>query len=159
MTRDAERSSRPAGRYNGRMRQQAWVRAGLVAVGGLLLAGGVGFLAVVPPTDSALYPKCQLHQLTGLHCMGCGATRSAHSLLNGRVGQAFAYNLFAPAAVVWLAVEAVRRGWYRLRGRPDPGWWFRAGWTPGLLAALGVYMLLRNLPAWPFTLLAPHEVG
>lgn len=140
------------------MRLTTWVRVGLVAVGGLLLAGGVALVAVVPPTETSFYPKCQLYQTTGLHCMGCGMTRSAHSLLNGRVGQAFAYNLLAPLAAVWVAAEVGRRGWARLRGRPDPGWWYRVDWTPWLLLVLGLYMGLRNLPAWPFTVLAPHEL-
>lgn len=140
------------------MRQTFWVRAGLLAVGGLLLAGAA-FVTLVPPTEDSIYPKCSLHRLTGLHCMGCGMTRSAHSLLNGRVEQAFAYNLFGPLMVSWLVVEVVRRGYVRLRGRPDPGWWFRMDWTPWLLTVLGVYMVLRNLPVWPFILLAPHELG
>ena len=135
------------------------MRVGIVVVGGLLVAGGLAFVAVVPPTADSFYPKCQLYQTTGLHCMGCGLTRSAHSLLNGRLEQAVAYNLFTPLLVVWLAFEGGRRAVARLRRRPNPGWWFRAEWTPWLLGALALYMLLRNLPAWPFTLLAPHDLA
>ena len=141
------------------MRQRTWVRVGLVFVGGLLAAGGVAFVALVPPTPDSFYPKCQFHQVTGLHCMGCGITRSAHSLLNGRVVQAFAFNLFAPLIVVWLGYEGGRRLVAWLRGRPDPGWWVHGDWMPWLLAAMGLYMLLRNLPTWPFNLLAPHELA
>ncbi len=160
MTRVAGGSSRGgSGGYNPVMRQARWVRAGLVAVGGLLLAGGLAYVALVPPDAVSVYPKCQLHQLTGLHCPGCGLTRSAHSLLNGRPGQAVAYNVLVPVLLAWLAVEAARRGraWYR--GRPDPGWWLRAEWAPWLLAGLGVFAVLRNLPVWPLILLAPHEIG
>ena len=139
MTQLAGGSSRAAG-YTGRMRTRAWVRVALVLVGGLLLAGAAALVAL------------------GLHCMGCGLTRSAHSLLTGRPLQALAYNLFGPLAVLWLGWEAARRAWAWVRGRPDPGWWVRGDWMPWLIALMCGYMLLRNLPWWPFTLLAPHEL-
>ena len=159
MTRPAGGSSRGSPRYNAPMRRTTWVRAGLLAVGGVLAVAAAAFVAVVPPTEHSLYPKCQLYQTTGLHCMGCGLTRSAHSLLNGQVLQAFAYNIAGPLLVGWAAFEAGRRGWAWLRGRPDPGWWFRVDWTPWVMLVLGVYMVLRNLPWWPFTVMAPHELG
>lgn len=141
------------------MRLTIWVRVGLVAIGVLLAAGAALFVAAYPPTDNSFYPKCQLHQLTGLHCMGCGMTRSTHSLLNGQVAQAFAYNPFAPVAVVWLITESARRVWPQMRGRSDPGWYFRADWTPWLMLVLSAFMVLRNLPWWPFHLLAPHKLS
>jgi hypothetical protein len=132
------------------------VRGGLAAVGLTLVAGAVAF---VPPTADSFYPKCQFHHLTGLHCMGCGLTRSAHSLLNGRLLQSAAYHPLGPVLAAWLLAELGRRGLARWRGRPDPGWWFRGDWVPWLLAGLAVFMLLRNLPWWPLTLLAPHPLG
>lgn len=156
MTRESGGSSTPAG-YTGGMR--TWVRVGVVLVGGLLLAGAAAFVAVVPPTAGSFYPKCEFHQLTGLHCPGCGLTRSAHHLLTGRPLQAVGDNLFGPLALVWLGWEAGRRGRARLRGRPDPGWWVRADWVPWLLGALALFTVLRNVPAWPLTLLAPQPLG
>src|SRR5688572_14934440 len=66
---------------------------GALAAGAVLLAGAGAFvLATVPPTAASFYPKCLSHLLLGIHCPGCGLTRTAHSLLNGRLAQAFAYN-------------------------------------------------------------------
>lgn len=65
----------------------------------LLAAAGLAFglflILVVPPTDDSYYPRCQLHTLTGLHCPGCGTTRSLHALANGHIAQALAYNALA----------------------------------------------------------------
>ena len=130
-----------------------------MVVGGLLLTGAAAFLAVVPPTAMSLYPKCEFHRLTGLHCTGCGLTRSAHHLLNGRPLRAIGDNLFGPLAAAWLVWEGGRRVWAWLRGRPDPGWWMRTDWVLWLVGALAAYTVLRNLPAWPFTLLAPQELS
>ena len=65
---------------------------GALAAGAVLLVGAGAFVvATVPPTAASFYPKCLSHQLLGIHCPGCGLTRAAHSLLNGRLAQAFAY--------------------------------------------------------------------
>lgn len=46
----------------------------------LLLLGFVLLICLLlwkfPPTESSWWPKCIFHQLTGLLCPGCGATRS-----------------------------------------------------------------------------------
>lgn len=130
------------------------VRGGVLA----LAAAGVAVLyvvATVPPTEDTPYPKCQLHSLTGLHCPGCGTTRALHALLNGHVLDALGYNALFPfvlPAVAWAFVRSLRVS----RGQaPDAlsaaeRWGFRL-----LAAAVVLYAVLRNVPAYPFTLLAP----
>ncbi|WP_439628984.1 DUF2752 domain-containing protein [Gemmata sp.] len=136
-------------------RPHRWVRVALVALG-LCALGGAGYLvAVTPPTADSLYPKCVLYQATGLHCPGCGTGRAAHAVLNGRLVGAAGFNPFATLAVPVLFVLAVRRavlwvrGSDRLRARRSSRW----GW--GVLAVVVAFWVLRNVPAYPFTLLAP----
>jgi hypothetical protein len=137
------------------------VRVALVLLGTAGVAAGVYVLAAVPPTEDSYYPKCQLHSLTGLHCPGCGTTRALHALLNGRVAQAAAYNPLAFVVlpiVGWSLVRSVRASWL---GRPVR----RSSAPPRrrvppwlILAALLLFAILRNLPVYPFNLLAPHEL-
>lgn len=135
------------------------VRATLL---GFTLLGG-GFVAYLiashPPRPDSLYPKCMLHQLTGLHCPGCGTGRAAHAALNGRLVQALAFN---PVAVVLLPVVAgvvlYRAGRWAL-GRPvGNDLWVDSRWVWLLAGSLLVFAVLRNVPVEPFTLLAPHEL-
>jgi hypothetical protein len=123
------------------------------------LAFGIWLLATQPPSDHSWYPRCQLHSLTGLHCPGCGTTRSLHAALNGRFQQAIAYN--APALVIlpvlgWSLARSLgiwRRNTPTREVAGSPVW----PWVIGALLIL--YGILRNLPWYPFTLLAPHELG
>jgi hypothetical protein len=102
------------------------------------------------------FPGCLFHRITGLNCPGCGMTRAAHATLHGHLGEAFRFNpvgmVLFPAALMGLGLELI--GW--VRGEPL-AWRLRAGgrWGWGIAALLLVFWILRNIPFWPFTLLAP----
>ena len=112
-----------------------------------------------PPTPQAFYPKCLLHQWTGLHCPGCGGTRAAYALLHGRLGDAFRYNAFT---LTVLPAVVVSWGYQRLRYGPPPhSLYLRmpvwVGWT--LAGCTIAFAVLRNLPVWPLYYLAPPPVA
>ncbi len=111
------------------------------------LAGATGtvILYLVDPQVSVFFPPCPFLRLTGLYCAGCGALRATHALLHGRLAAAFAYNPLLVASLPALAALVVRPAWAR---RPDV--------ARIAAATLLAYWLLRNLPVWPLTLLAPH---
>ena len=122
-------------------------------------AGGLFVLASVPPTAATFYPRCQLHTLTGLHCPGCGTTRALHALLNGHVAQALAYNALTFVVLPVVGWSLLHSLWLWERRRPVPrrGRWAN-GWLWVLMTVVVAYGVLRNIPAYPFTLLAPHEL-
>lgn len=136
------------------------MRAGLVVGAGIICAAGLFVVAAVPPTSASLYPKCQFHQLTALHCPGCGATRGLHALLNGRPAQAVAYNALVFLGLPVLGLGFTRTLWYRAKGRRKPAGSRWPVWT-GFVFGVGslVFGVLRNVPVYPFTLLAPHELS
>lgn len=99
-------------------------------------------------------PACLFHATTGLHCPGCGGTRSAARLLSGDLPGALAMNPLVVGlgglAGAWVVVAV----WRESRGRPMPVF---PDWAAmALVALLIAFSILRNLPWWPFTLLAPH---
>ncbi len=101
-------------------------------------------------------PMCWFHAQTGMHCMGCGATRATHELLHGRLLSALHFNalwVVLIPLVVYVAISESRR--YVL-GKPLPGrlWDKRWLWTLLVMLALG-FFVVRNFPAYPWTLLAP----
>lgn len=119
----------------------------------MLAAGGAIVLFVVNPADAAWLPRCPLYQATGLHCPGCGATRAAHALLHGDVARALTMN---PLLVC--AAPPIAAYWVWNRRRLGPAW---VDTVPAravlvLLVVMILYGVLRNLPWYPFTLLAPH---
>jgi len=128
----------------------------LVAVGFpiLLLAGATAIYYYEPVNGLPLMP-CLFHAVTGLDCIGCGLTRSMHALAHGDFLTALSYNLIMP---FWLLLPAyaLLGEWLRaLAGRPmlpilrDRRWLLIL-----LLVSSLTFMILRNLPWWPFTWLA-----
>jgi hypothetical protein len=118
----------------------------------VLALAGTGIAAVVyffNPSAYGFYPVCQFHQLTGLNCPGCGATRALYALLHGNFSTALRDNALL---VVGLAAAAGRGGWFalnRMRGRPN-GNFFPGRFVLPFLVVIGVFGVLRNLPAFAF---------
>lgn len=106
--------------------------------------------------EASFLPPCVLYQATSLHCAGCGMTRATHAALNGRFTEAFSHNplgiILLPIALFAIALEVI--AW--VRGRPG-GPRLRLGrrglWA--LVVLILAYWVLRNIPYWPFTILAP----
>jgi len=119
-----------------------------------LVAAGALVLRVVDPNQPGnLLPRCVFHGLTGLWCPGCGMTRALHALLQGDLPTALHMN---PLGMLMLPLLPMMLFWSwgwqprvlqpLMRWAMDPRVW---------LAVIPAYWLLRNLPWFPFTLLAP----
>jgi hypothetical protein len=98
-------------------------------------------------------PTCYLRRWTGLLCPGCGGTRCAKRLFDADVPGALAMNplvvLLAMLGGAWL-LHAVVAEWRGKRAFVPSAW---MGWS--LLGLIVVFAVARNVPSWPFTLLAP----
>jgi hypothetical protein len=145
-------------------KHRRWIRFGIVAILGLLACGSLYVVRTNHPSTFSFFPKCQLNVVTGLHCPGCGLTRSVHALLNGQVRQSLAYNILWPIVLPLLTVSLTRSLWLWAWGAKrsgkvaQPNIWIR--WIPLLIGGiLIVYSVARNIPYHPFTLLAPHELA
>ena len=135
------------------------VRGALLVLAAAGVVGGAVVLAAVPPTADSYYPRCHFHSLTGLHCPGCGTTRSLHAALNGRPIQALRFNALALVVlpvVGWSLVHSLR-DW--VLDRPSRSLGRRANrWVWVLVGVVAIFGIVRNLPWYPFTLLAPTEL-
>ena len=130
-------------------RVHRWAVAAPIACGCAIAAAAVYVAANDPMGPGVHFPACPLYQATGLWCPGCGLTRAAHALLNGRIGAAFGYNLLFPLffgafAFGWLAW--LRRSLGRAVIVPV------AKLPPWTAYALGAFVLafavVRNLPGF-----------
>ena len=122
------------------------------AAAGLAL---VAWFLLVGPRPPAWLPSCPFHAITGLYCPGCGSTRALHALAHGELRAALGYNPLAVAFVPVLGAWAIARLLKTLRGDATPVPLPRHG-AGFVLAVVVLFFLLRNLPWWPFALLAPH---
>ncbi len=100
------------------------------------------------------YPVCVFHEMTNLHCPGCGAARAAHAALHGEWREALDSNALLFVFAPFLAAWAARAWWIGIRRNQLP-----PAPPPGL-ASLSLWLVLafgiaRNLPWQPFAWLAP----
>ena len=125
-------------------------------LGGIFAAvGALVVLRVFDPALSGIFPPCPLHALTGWYCPGCGSLRAIHQLLNGNVAAAFAMNPFALVALPFLSYGMASEVWHEIRGRYLPRIFISGTWIWGMAAAIVAFGVARNIPAYPFNLLAP----
>ncbi|MFT4257303.1 MAG: DUF2752 domain-containing protein [Pseudoxanthomonas sp.] len=127
--------------------------AGLMAAA---CAAAVGFWLLWhfdPNAPDSRFPGCMFRAFTGLYCIGCGTTRMLHALAHLDLPRAFAMNPLAMALLSLLPLlGAWKLGWQPKALRPlvtllaEPKFW---------LVLLPAYWVARNLPWFPFTLLAP----
>lgn len=143
-------------------RRRLLVRGTILVLAALGLVAAAVVVASVPPTADTPYPKCMFRTTTGLHCPGCGLTRSVHAVLNGRFEQALAYNVLAVVILPYLGIAAFRSLWSWVWDAPPRPSRFPAGvrrWSPLVIGVvMAAFWVLRNIPVYPFILLAPHEL-
>lgn len=124
-----------------------WAMFAVVAV------GGAAILRQHDPVEASWYPVCIFHELTNLHCPGCGATRAMHALLNGRFLEAICWNpclvLAGPpiAGILWWRARQERQGVPTATYLP---------WV--LLVVVLTYAILRNVPTPERSWLAPQSL-
>ena len=120
--------------------------------GGLVGAGGLGYLATHDPNEAGHYPGCFLLATTGLYCPACGGTRATYALLHGDVATSLAMHpLVLPLAVL----AALGIGWVllRRRGLPLPALRVPDRAIVAAFVLVLAFGVLRNLPG--LELLAP----
>ena len=111
------------------------------------VAGLIVFVLVrFPPDHYNFYPQCPIHELLGLQCPGCGATRAVAELLRGHFAHAMQLN--ALITVLFPIVAGYGVLWYGRLARCKPVSWPR---PPGIavyaaLALTGIFTAIRNLP-------------
>ena len=107
------------------------------------------------PAADGIFPACLLYDHTGLYCPGCGSTRAAHQLLHGDLYAAFRLNPLLVTALPAIIYALSQRLIPTVAGRRLPRPAITAGRIRLLLAVIVLYTVFRNIPVFPFNLLAP----
>jgi hypothetical protein len=128
----------------------------------IVAAASIGALAVgafviqhFNPVTAGFFPKCPFFLITGHYCPGCGTTRGLHALLNGDLAGAAGYNLLMVMSLPILGWLFVSYALVAVRGRALPRVFVPAPLIWATLVVIVAFWILRNLPIYPFNLLAP----
>jgi hypothetical protein len=120
-----------------------------------LAAGGLSVIYLLDPSSSDLYPPCPFLELTGFYCPGCGTLRALHQLTLGHPVAALDLNPLMVLLVPFVAYFLASHAMLAATGRPLRKFFVRSELIWALLGVVLVYWLLRNVPVYPFDLLAP----
>ncbi|HKS26195.1 MAG TPA: DUF2752 domain-containing protein [Pyrinomonadaceae bacterium] len=136
---------------------EASLRERLFAAGVVLLtmAGLVYLRLFNPSAPGSLYPSCPFNSLTGLYCPGCGMTRGLHQLTHGHFLEALHFNALMLMLLPFAAYAFVSYALVAARGRGLPMPFTRPPYVKALFWIMMVFWILRNIPVYPLTLLAP----
>jgi hypothetical protein len=108
------------------------------------------------PLYQQYFPKCIFHNLTGLYCPLCGTQRAVSSLLHGNILLALKDNLLVIAAV-FFGIFLFATFFFKPLNRKNIYYRiiYSALFLKAVLYIFVAFTILRNIPAYPFTLLAP----
>jgi len=123
----------------------------------ILLAAIIGIilLYIFNPVTSSIYPPCPFHALTGLYCPGCGSLRALHQILHGDLSRSFGLNPLMVLSLPFLAYGLLSSFVDRIGGISFPVVFIPATCIWSYLGVILLFWVVRNIPAYPFSLLAP----
>src|SRR5262249_17264722 len=128
----------------------------LLAAGGVAaMLGGSAFAWYFDPTQVHFFPVCPLYSMTGFACPGCGLTRGFHALFHADLATALHFNVLIPVWTIIFATAFISLALYAVRGRGLPINKLSPHWLWVFMVVLIAFGVLRNIPAYPFTLLFP----
>lgn len=108
------------------------------------------------PSENSFFIPCPIYYITGFFCPGCGSQRAIHLLLHGDVIGAFRFN---PLMVLTLPILIYGLGITVANWIFGTSFRFMLFYSKlfifGYFGLAILYWVLRNLPLYPFNLLAP----
>ncbi len=127
----------------------------LAGAGIAVIGAGASLVGYFNPTTAGFFPVCPLHAMTGLNCPGCGLTRGFHALFQGDIVSALRFNALLPVFGFVFAYLSLSLFLTAVRGRGLSWKIFTPTAVYGFLFVVAAFFVLRNLPLYPFTMLAP----
>ena len=119
------------------------------------VAAVCGVLLFADKETIALFPPCPFHWITGLWCPGCGSGRAFRALLHGEILRALDHNPLMVLSLPFLAYAGASGLLLSFRGKGLPRMLHGRYWGWFVVSLVIVYWVVRNIPAYPFSILAP----
>lgn len=120
------------------------------------LFGGFVYIYYFFNPSTTFFIPCPFHYITSLYCPGCGSQRAIHLLLHGDILGAFRFN---PLMVLTLPILIYGLGITVANWIFGTNYRFMLFYSKlfifGYFGLAILYWVLRNLPFYPFNLLAP----
>lgn len=125
------------------------------AAGAVTMLAGVAAVWYFEPATSGIFPACPLYTMTGFACPGCGMTRGFHALFHGDILTALDFNALIPLVAIFFGYWFLSLVLTAVRGRGFGFGKMSAGLVGTTFVLLLIFGVVRNIPAYPFTILFP----
>ena len=109
-----------------------------------------------PTEKGTVFLRCPSNYLFGINCPGCGSQRAIHQLLHLDFAEALRYNALIVITLpflIYIGLVWLYNFVYEEQVRIKIFYNNTFVWT--LFIVIILYGVLRNIPVYPFTLLAP----
>lgn len=124
-----------------------------IIFGGLSL---VLFYFFINPNEANFFPECPLYYTTGIYCPGCGSQRATHQLLNFNVFGVLQKNVLYFISLLILGYHLTVLGINALFKKNIYNYVNHPKTPLVILGIIVIFWILRNIPYYPFNLLAPN---
>ena len=121
----------------------------------IVILGLAVLFFVLDPAKHNFFPRCLFNSLTGYYCPGCGSQRAVHSLLHLDFAGVISYNfLFIPAflLIFYHYSRPVINRIFKMK-LPNIFYYKKTPWI--IFGVVILFWILRNIPYYPFSVLAP----
>lgn len=118
---------------------------------------GLGiFYFFINPQEANFLPECPLHATTGFYCPGCGSQRATHQLLNFNIFGVLQQNVLYLISLWILGYHLIITGINTIFKKQLYNYIYHPKTPLVILVFIIIFWILRNIPYYPFNLLAPN---
>lgn len=121
----------------------------------IVVVSGLIYFYFKNPAEG-FYPPCPFLYFTGFYCPGCGSSRALHQLLHLNIARAFGFNPLMVISIPFVLYLLIAHFDIKVKGRSIlrriP---FNKRFYIVMIFVFIGYGVIRNIPCFPFTLLAP----
>ena len=110
----------------------------------------------INPSDVDFLPKCPLYVTTGIYCPGCGSQRATHQLLNFNILGVIQQNVLFLFAIILIGYHSIVVGLNHFLNKKIYNYIYHPKLPIAILLFIFVFWIVRNIPKYPFNLLAPY---
>jgi hypothetical protein len=120
-----------------------------------LISLGILYL-LINPNEVNFFPKCLLYGVTGFYCPGCGSQRATHQLLNFNIFGVLQQNVLYFISLLILGYHLIMTGIHKIFKKNIYNYIYHPKTPVVILVVIIIFWILRNIPYYPFNLLAPN---
>ena len=123
----------------------------------LLLIIVVALLYIyINPSEVNFLPKCPLYVTTGIYCPGCGSQRATHNLLHFNFLGVLQQNILYAFGLFLLAYHLIITSLNSFLNKNYTNYLYYKKIPLIIFIIIILFWILRNIPIYPFNLLAPR---